>query len=74
MGDGGTGKNGPWYIPAGLERLSGLWGAPLADYDLPTLGNANLGYVLSAIVGIALTVLVVWLFTVLLTSRSKPQV
>ena len=60
-------------IPAGLERLSGLWGAPLADYDLPALGNANLGYVLSAIVGIALTVLVVWLFTVLLTSRSKPQ-
>jgi cobalt/nickel transport system permease protein len=60
-------------IPVGLEKLSSLWGAPLADYDLPALGNANLGYLLSAIVGIALVALVVWLFTLLLTSRSKKQ-
>jgi hypothetical protein len=60
-------------IPAGLEKLSSLWGAPLADYDLPALGNANLGYIISAVVGIAITVLVVWLFTLLLTSGSKRQ-
>jgi len=60
-------------VPAGLEKLSTLWGAPLADYDLPALGNANLGYILSAIVGIAITALVVWLFTLLLTSRSSVQ-
>jgi cobalt/nickel transport system permease protein len=60
-------------VPAGLEKLSTLWGAPLADYDLPALGNANFGYILSAVVGIAITALVVWLFTLLLTTRSESQ-
>jgi cobalt/nickel transport system permease protein len=60
-------------IPAGLERLSGIWGAPIAGYDLPALGNANLGYILSAVLGIIVTALVVWLFTMLLTSRSRSQ-
>ena len=60
-------------IPVGLEKLSTLWGAPLADYDLPLLGNANLGYVFSAVAGIAIIALVVWLFTMLLTSRTTAQ-
>ena len=60
-------------IPTGLEKLSTLWGAPLARYNLPILGNTSLGYVLSAIVGIAVTALIVWLFTLLLTSGSKKQ-
>ena len=34
-------------IPEGIARLSGLWGAPLQDYNLPALGNSNLGYILS---------------------------
>jgi cobalt/nickel transport system permease protein len=63
-------KMGLAAVPTGLEKLSALWGAPLADYDLPALGNANLGYVLSAVVGIGITALVVWLFTLLLTSNS----
>lgn len=56
-------------VPAGLKSLSGLWGAPLAGYNLPALGNANLGYLLSALVGLLVTVLVVWLFAALLTAR-----
>jgi cobalt/nickel transport system permease protein len=60
-------------VPAGLEKLSTLWGAPLAGYDLPALGNANMGYLLSAVVGILIVALVVWLFTILLTSGSKQQ-
>jgi cobalt/nickel transport system permease protein len=60
-------------VPAGLEKLSTLWGAPLAGYDLPALGNANLGYILSAVVGISITALVVWLFTLLLTANSGSQ-
>lgn len=60
-------------IPAGLHRLSELWGAPLADYDLPALGNASLGYVLSAILGILVVVIVVWLFTSLLTRQARSQ-
>ena len=67
-------KLGLTSIPAGLEKLSSLWGAPMADYDLPALGNANAGYILSALVGILLVGIVSWLFTVLITSGSqKPE-
>lgn len=58
-------------IPAGLAKLSSLWAAPLPDYDLPALGNANISYILSALVGILITVVVVWLFTLLVTSRRS---
>jgi cobalt/nickel transport system permease protein len=58
-------------IPAGLRELSGLWGAPMAGYDLPALGNANLGYLLSAFLGIVLVILIVWLFTRLLTGSAR---
>jgi len=57
-------------VPQGLARLESLWGAPLARYDLPALGNVNLGYVLSAMLGIALIAMVVWLLGVLFTSRK----
>lgn len=60
-------------VPSGLEKLSTLWGAPLAGYDLPLLGNTNLGYILSAISGIVVIGLVVWLFTMLATAGSKTQ-
>jgi cobalt/nickel transport system permease protein len=60
-------------IPAGLEKLSSLWGAPLAGYNLPVLGNVNLGYMLSALVGILVVAVVVWLFTLLLTGRSPSK-
>ena len=60
-------------IPAGLEKLSDLWGAPLAGYDLPALGNANLGYLLSALMGIVITVTLVWLFSMLLMYRSDSK-
>jgi high-affinity Fe2+/Pb2+ permease len=56
-----------------LEKLSTLWGAPLSGYDLPLLGNTNLGYVLSAVLGISIVALVVWLFLMLLTAGSNPQ-
>jgi len=57
-------------IPAGLEQLSSLWGAPLADYELSALGNANLGYIISAVLGIGITALMIWLFTLLLTAGT----
>ena len=66
-------KMGLKAIPTGLEKLSTLWGAPLSGYDLPVLGNTNLGYVLSAVTGIVVIGLVVWLFTLLLTARSGSQ-
>ncbi len=62
-------------VPTGLEKLSTLWGAPLAGYNLGILGNANLGYVLSAVVGIVVITIVMWLFITLLTAdvRSRNQ-
>jgi cobalt/nickel transport system permease protein len=60
-------------IPNGMQQLSHIWGAPLAGYDLPLLGNVNLGYVFSAVMGVVIIAVVVWLFTMLLTMglRSK---
>lgn len=66
-------ERGLQAVPAGLEKLSGLWGAPLAGYNLPVLGNTNLGYLLSAVVGIAVVALVVWLFTLLVTSSDSKR-
>jgi len=59
------------FVPRGLEKLGALWGAPMPDYDVPALGNANISYVLSAVIGIAITVLVTWLFVTLLTNRRQ---
>jgi cobalt/nickel transport system permease protein len=60
------------FVPQGLMQLEGLWGAPLRDYDLPALGNPNLGYILSAVVGILVVAVVTWLFTTALTSGRAP--
>jgi cobalt/nickel transport system permease protein len=64
-------KLGLSFIPKGLEQLSGLWSAPMPDYDVPALGNANIGYILSALVGILIIIGVVWLFSMLVTSGKK---
>jgi len=38
---------------------------------VPALGNASISYILSAVVGIAIVILVVWLFVALLASRRR---
>ena len=58
------------FVPQGLEKLQGLWGAPLPDYDLPALGNASLGYILSAVVGVLLVAVLTWLLTSALATRK----
>jgi cobalt/nickel transport system permease protein len=57
------------FIPRGLEKLSGLWGAPMPDYDIPALGNTSISYVLSAMAGVILTIIIVWLFSTLFTTH-----
>ena len=44
-----------------------------SSYNLPVLGNANLGYVLSAGLGILVIAIVVWLFSWLVTARPGSQ-
>ena len=52
------------YVPAGLEKLSRLWNAPLPDYafngwDEKGLAHLSFAYIISAIIGIAIVVAVV---------------
>ena len=61
------------FIPHGMAALENLWGAPLAGYDLAALGNTSLGYVLSALVGVALVAVIAWLFTRLITPAQPRE-
>jgi hypothetical protein len=52
------------YIPQGLEKLASLWSAPIPDYafkgwEEKGLPRLSFAYIISAIVGIGLTVLLV---------------
>ncbi len=52
------------YVPKGLEKLSAIWNAPMPDYAFKGWGekglsHLSLAYIVSAIVGIGLVVLVV---------------
>jgi cobalt/nickel transport system permease protein len=59
------------FVPTGLAQLSGLWSAPMPAYNVPALGNANIGYILSAAVGIMVIIGVAWLFSMLVTGGKK---
>ncbi len=53
------------YVPRGFEKLSTLWKAPLPDYafqgwEEKGLTHLSIAYIFSAIVGIGLTILVVF--------------
>ena len=62
------------FVPEGMKRLADLWKAPLPDYGMPGQGKGpageSLGYVLSAIVGIALTAGVMYIITKLLGRKN----
>jgi len=52
------------YVPTGLEKLSGLWSAPLPDYafkgwEEKGLAHLSFAYIVSAVVGSLLIVLIV---------------
>lgn len=54
------------YIPAGFDRWSTLWRAPLAGYELPILNNPTIAYIFSAVVGVGIVIGVIfalgWLY------------
>lgn len=50
------------YIPAGFDRWSNVWSAPLSGYDLPLLNNSTAGYLVSALLGVALVLAIVFGF------------
>ncbi len=57
----------PVQVPAGLQKLASVWTAPMPRYAPPILKSAQLGYILSAMVGTGLIVLAflggAWIFT-----------
>ncbi|MCX5710639.1 MAG: PDGLE domain-containing protein [Candidatus Omnitrophica bacterium] len=63
------------YIPSGLAKLSELWKAPLPGYTFQGweekgLAHTSFTYIISAIVGIALTAAVVWFMGRKLTKKE----
>lgn len=63
------------YIPQGLKKLSSLWSAPLPDYafrgwEEKGLPHLSLAYIVSAVVGIAITVIAVLLIGRMLAKRG----
>ncbi len=48
----------PQAAPQGLERLSSIWTAPIPDYAPSFMRNEAFGYILSAIVGCGLLLLI----------------
>ena len=57
-------------IPSGIQRFAHWWPAPLPEYGFPRMG-AIIGYILSAVVGIVLIALLLWLVGRSLTRKSK---
>ncbi|HBW46985.1 TPA: cobalamin biosynthesis protein [bacterium] len=63
------------YIPQGLEKLSSLWNAPLPDYAFQGweergLAHLSIAYIFSAVVGIAVTVGIVFAIGKFLVRRE----
>jgi cobalt/nickel transport protein len=64
------------YVPKGLEKLAPLWNAPLSDYafkgwEEKGLSHLSFAYIISAIAGMAVTVMVVLLIGRLLARKGK---
>jgi hypothetical protein len=56
------------FVPTGLAKFTDLWHhVLLPDYSLPALGGSTagsiLGYILSAIIGVALIVIIFTVFS-----------
>jgi cobalt/nickel transport protein len=62
------------YAPQGMEKQGELWKAPLADYTVPGqakgLFGESVGYVLTAVLGIALTAGVMYFFARMLARKN----
>lgn len=63
------------YIPKGLEKLSGLWTAPMPDYafkgwEEKGLSGLSFAYIISAVIGIGSTVIAVLLIGKFLARRD----
>lgn len=61
----------PDSVPPGLERLASLWRAPISDYAPSFMHSASVGYILSAVFGAGL-ILLLFLLISRITFRKEP--
>jgi hypothetical protein len=63
------------YIPEGMQKLAELWKSPLPDYTVPGqkqgLAHESLGYILTAVIGIAITAGLAYVLAKLLGRKDK---
>ncbi len=64
------------YIPKGLEKLSNLWKAPIPDYafkgwEEKGMKHLSVAYITSAVIGIGLTVLSMFLLGKMLAKKDE---
>ena len=64
------------YLPSGMARLADRWTAPMPDYALPgqesaSLGALSLSYVLSAVIGVGIVVVLSILLGKALARRER---
>ena len=58
------------FVPAGLEKLGGVWTAAMPDYAPTFIKNPYLGYMVAAVVGCAIIAGITWLLGKLLAGGS----
>jgi len=63
----------PETVPHGLERLSSIWTAPIPDYAPSFMHNENFGYVMSALIGCGLILLLFLFVSRLVTGAGAPR-
>jgi cobalt/nickel transport system permease protein len=61
----------PEIVPQGLERLAGVWTAPIPDYAPSFINAAGVGYFLSAVFGAGL-ILLLFLLISRMTFKKEP--
>jgi hypothetical protein len=64
------------YIPQGLEKLAGLWNAPIPDYafkgwEEKALPQLSLAYIMSAVAGIGIIAAVVFVIGKILARKKE---
>ena len=66
------------FVPDGMKRVSEIWKAPLSDYAVPGqkpgLVGGSVGYVLTALIGVALTASTAYLLAKIFSQKNiKPK-
>jgi len=63
------------YIPEGMQKLAALWKSPMHDYTVPGqkpgLVHGSLGYILTAVIGMAITAGLAYVIAKLLGRKNK---